>query len=107
MTFGVEQKKPKIPKLPKSLKALEKLAKNKFIVLSESGPVAADGRGPYHPGGVAVSNVDLQCPFCGMKFKAVQKSGCFSYNLSPDTCPNCNFPVNVLKAGVDAAKAKP
>lgn len=105
MTFGPKEKKPKIPKLPKSLKALIKLSKKAFIVLSERGPVSARG-GPYHPGGVAVTEVDLQCPFCEMKFRATQESGCFMYKTTPDACPNCTFPVNVLKAAVEASKAK-
>jgi len=94
---NIDSEKPLIPELPKSKKKLEALLRKKFKVLGEGEIVSADG-GVYHPGGVAINNIDLECPFCGMKFIAVQQSGCFMHRIIPDTCPNCNFPINVWQA---------
>ena len=96
-TFLHKEEKPPIPKLPKTLKELSALSQKKLKVLRRSDPVSKYG-GTYHPGGVALTNAELECPFCGMKFTAVEESGCFSSSRDPDSCPNCNFPHNVIKA---------
>lgn len=95
--LNIDREKPPIPELPKTIRKLEALLRKDFKVLGESEPVSAYG-GEYHPGGVALTNVELECPFCGMKFKATRRSGCFLSDLSPNYCPNCNFPSNVLQA---------
>lgn len=91
------REKPTIPELPETSEELNKLLGQQFRVLWESRPVDEHG-GEYHPGGVAVTDLEMECPFCGMKFKAVRKSGCFMHDIFPFSCPNCNFPNNVLKA---------
>lgn len=94
---NIDREKPPIPKLPKTRKGLGDLLKKKLKVLRE-GEIVSAGGGVYHPGGMALSNIDLECPFCGMKFTAVRKSGCFHHSITPNNCPNCNFPHNVLRA---------
>lgn len=101
--LNVDREKPPIPKLPKTIKELNALLEKRLTALWESKPVSEYG-GEYHPGGIAVTDVELGCPFCGMKFKAVRKSGCFMHDLSPGTCPNCNFPTNVLNALMNLSK---
>jgi hypothetical protein len=91
--------KPTIPELPKTEKKLSDLLVKQFEVLWESEPVSEWGG--YHPGGIAVTNLRLKCPFCGMEFSGVRRSGCFMHDIFPNTCPNCNFPNNVLKAAED------
>lgn len=91
--------KPVIPKLPEDEKELSDLLDRNFEVLYESRAVSEHG-GEYRPGGVAITDLTLKCPFCGMEFNATRRSGCFMHNISPDTCPNCNFPKNVLDAAI-------
>ena len=66
-----------------------------FEVLWSDKSVSESG-GEYRPGGVAVANVGLKCPFCGMEFFGVRRSGCFMDDIYPSACPNCSFPNNVL-----------
>ena len=99
------REKPAIPELPKTIKSLSELLKRHLKVLWESSPVDEHG-GEYHPGGVAVTDLEMECPFCGMKFKSTRRSGCFMNDLFPYTCPNCNFPTNVLKALRDLRERK-
>lgn len=94
------REKTPIPALPKTLEELNKLAEKKLKILSETSPVDQHG-GEYHPGGVAVTSLEMECPFCEMKFKGGRSSGCFMNDVDPRTCPNCNFPANVLKALMD------
>ena len=93
-----ELEKPPIPKLPKTRKKLIILANQRFKTLQASKPVSATHGGEYHPGDIAMSDLELECPFCGMKFKGMSMSGCFSHQVFPHTCPNCTFPNNVFKA---------
>lgn len=103
--LNVNREKTPIPELPKTIEELNDLLRKDLKVLEESEPVSAFG-GEYHPGGLALTNVELECPFCGMKFKAVRRSGCFLSDLSPNDCPNCNFPRNVLQATMSLLEKK-
>ena len=91
------REKPSIPELPKTYEELNKLLEKKIKILSETSPVDERG-GEYHPGGVAVTDLEMECPFCKMKFAGVRHSGCFSHDIDPSVCPNCNFPMNIMKA---------
>ena len=90
------RQKPPVPDLPKTDEELRALLKKGFTVLCETRPVSILG-GEYHPGGVAITKVELKCPFCGKEFEAIRKSGCFMRDLSPNSCPNCSFPNNISK----------
>ena len=103
--LNTNREKPPIPKIPRSQKKLNELLGKDFKVLYESEPISEHG-GEYHPGGVALTNVELECPFCGMKFKAVRRSGCFLRDLSPSHCPNCNFPDNILRIAMRLLEKK-
>ena len=92
------REKPPIPELPKTIKELEALRHRGFRDLWESNPVDERTGGEYHPGGVAMTIVERECPFCSMKFQAVRKCGCFMHVISPNSCPNCSYPNNVLFA---------
>lgn len=96
--------KPPIPELPKGLEELNQLSERRFKILCESRPLDKRG-GEYHPGGVAVTDVEMECPFCGMQFRGVRESGCFAHDLSPSSCPNCDFPNNVIRALRNLVKA--
>ena len=54
--------KPTIPELPKTSEDLNKLLEQRLKVLRESRPVNERG-GEYRPGGVAVTNLEMECPF--------------------------------------------
>ncbi|OGZ25502.1 MAG: hypothetical protein A2922_01640 [Candidatus Nealsonbacteria bacterium RIFCSPLOWO2_01_FULL_43_36] len=103
--LNIGREKPPIPELPKTIGKLNALLRKDFKVLRISEPVSAYG-GEYHPGGVAITNIGLECPFCGMKFKATRRIGCFLGDLSPNTCPNCHFPGNVLQAAMSLWEKK-
>ena len=92
-----KREKPKIPELPKTREELGKLLIKPFKT-SRVGEVRSEFGGEYHPGGVAVADVEIECPFCLMKFDGTESSGCFYHMVFPNTCPNCNFPINVLRA---------
>lgn len=97
------REKPPIPELPRTSEELNKLLGQQFKVLWESRPVDEHG-GEYHPGGVAVTDLEMECPFCGMKFEGTRRSGCFMHDIFPLSCPNCNFPNNILNALRDLRK---
>ncbi|HDZ54644.1 MAG TPA: hypothetical protein ENI19_03180 [Candidatus Nealsonbacteria bacterium] len=90
--------KPAIPELPKNRAELNDLLKKDFTILNESAAVDAYTGGEYHPGGVALSILQRQCPYCQFVFTASRREGCFSSNIIPHDCPNCHFPGNVLNA---------
>jgi len=92
------REKPSIPELPKTTEELEGLWHRGFRDLWESSPVDERTGGKYHPGGVAVTTIERECPFCSMRFQAVRKSGCFMHYIHPDSCPNCSYPNNILNA---------
>ncbi len=87
--------KPPVPEVPNSIEELMKLAGKYFQVLLQGESVAERG-GEYHPGGVAITDLLVRCPFCGMDFIAIRRSGCVMRSVFPFTCPNCNFPQNIL-----------
>jgi len=95
-----KRQKPLIPELPRTIKKLNDLLVKHFKILWESEPVSEWG-GEYHPGGVAVTALQIECPFCGMKFEGVRRSGCFMQDMFPNTCPNCSFPNNIMKAALE------
>ncbi len=102
-------KKPSIPELPKTAKELEELLKKTFKILWESSLLPSqDGEG--RPGDISTTtittNLELECPLCGMRFNGIRKSGCFMNVITPDICPNCCFPHNVNAALMNKAAAK-
>lgn len=90
--------KPAIPELPKTKAELHELLKQDFVNLSESATIDAFTGGEWHPGSVALSVLKRQCPFCQCVFTASRKQGCFSHDITPHNCPNCQFPSSVSNA---------
>lgn len=90
--------KPAIPELPKTIEELESLLKERFKVLSTTDPISATTGGEWHAGDIALTISERECPFCGMQFQATVRSGCFGGSVNPHSCPNCNFPNNVVHA---------
>lgn len=84
-----------IPELPETTKELEDLLKKRFKVLKESKPVVAHGKERRY-GSITITNLTAECPFCGMQFEATRRNDCST--IIPNTCPNCDFPVNVIYA---------
>ena len=93
------RKKSPIPELPETFEELVELSRQQFKVLWESSPVDDRFGGEYHPGGVARTDMGMECPFCKMKFRGVRRSGCFMRDIFPHSCPNCNFPRISRKLG--------
>jgi hypothetical protein len=97
--------RPFIPELPDDPRQLNELLRQEFKVISESTPVNQWGR-ECCPGEIAISDLELECPFCKMRFTGFRKSGCFTHHIFPLGCPNCNFPGNVLAVLRDSGRGK-
>jgi hypothetical protein len=85
------ERKP-APKLPNDLAALNKLANRHFTLVERK-----QNEGEGH-GGESVCWMVVKCPLCGFHFDAVERSGCFHSSMTPENCPNCNFPKSLLNA---------
>jgi len=91
------RQKPPVPDLPEKKEELGELMKKRFEILWESRPLSERGE-EYHPGGVAITNLLIKCPYCNMEFDGFRESGCFMNKIYPLNCPNCVFPGSVFKA---------
>jgi hypothetical protein len=111
-------KRPPVPPMPKTRTECVGVMDGKFSVVSTGPTVDTRGSG-YGHGGESACMAELQCPFCGFKFKAIERFGCFHGTRKPENCPNCDFPRNILnqfftlppeegdKNQQDPAEAKP
>ena len=86
--------------MPKNLEELNALTKKQFKTIYQS----RSARLPF-------SRIDetilvLECPFCSTQFDAISREGCFGGTTTPSTCPNCDFPHNVIDAYVEVIRKK-
>jgi hypothetical protein len=93
--LNLSRKKTLVPPLPTTLKACRALTLKRFEIVDRAVSEATDGQG-YGKGGESATKLVLHCPLCSFEFDAVERANCFETVVTPENCPNCNFPKTLL-----------